>query len=93
MVTSTPAPLGFIEKPGSTALRLIRHHSKEDAFGQSMNSWLDLSMDATMFYTAADATNFVSLTSHFYSPPLALHFQNLHILYHSDILRCPIIYT
>ena len=35
------APLGFVEKPGSTALQLICHHSKEDIAGCSMNGWLD----------------------------------------------------
>ena len=29
--------LGFMEKPGSTALRLIHHHSKEDGNGHSTN--------------------------------------------------------
>src|SRR5882724_10788034 len=53
------APLGFIEKPGLTALRLICHYSKEDAFGQSMNGWLDMSVDATKFYMAADAVDFM----------------------------------
>jgi len=33
------APLGLVKKPGSTALRLINHHSKEDTFRQSKNGW------------------------------------------------------
>jgi len=89
------APLGFIEKLGSTALRLICHHSKEDAFSQSTNSWLDPFLDATMLYMATDAADLVSLTSSFCSPlplPPTLYFQNLRILYHSKILHCPIIY-
>jgi len=60
------APLGFVEKPGSTALRLIRHHSKEDDMGFSTNGWLDPSIDATKFYTASDAADFVSII--FYVP-------------------------
>ena len=56
------ASLSLIEKPGSTTLRLICHHSKEDVFGQSMNSWLDSSMDATIFYMVADAADLMSFT-------------------------------
>jgi len=54
------APLGFVEKPSSMSLRLIHHHLKEDDFGQSTNSWLDPSVDATRFYMAADTAEFVS---------------------------------
>jgi len=69
-------PLGFVEKPGSTALKLIRHHSKEDRFGNSMNSWLDLSYDTMKFYTTSDAAEFVSFTHYHYiflSLPCTIH--------------------
>jgi len=55
------APLGFIEKPGSTMLRLIHPHSKEDTIGNSTNGWLDPLQEATKFYTAADAVDFLSV--------------------------------
>ena len=55
------APLGFIEKPGSTTLHLIHHHSKINLYGDSTNNRLDPTIDATRFYTAADAANFVSI--------------------------------
>jgi len=58
--------LGFIEKPGSTVLRLIHHHLKEDRFGNSTNSWLDLSYDTMKFYTTSDAAEFVSFTHYHY---------------------------
>ena len=54
------APLGFVEKPGLSLLRLFHHHSKENKFGHSTNEWLDPSLDATRFYTAADAADLVS---------------------------------
>ena len=54
------APLGFIEKPGSSTLRFIYHHLKEDSFSHSTNSWLDPSIGSTKFYLAADAADFVS---------------------------------
>jgi len=41
------APLGLVEKPGSTSLRLIRHLSKLDHLGGSTNGWIDLSVNAT----------------------------------------------
>jgi len=79
------APLGFIEKPGSTALCLICHHSKIDLYGDSMNSWLDPTIDVTKFYTAVDAADSVSihlLHSLFISPlqPTVL-FQTSHVIY------------
>ena len=54
------APLSFIEKPGTSTLRLICHHSKEDHLRSSMNSWIDPSVDPTRFYTVAEAAEFVS---------------------------------
>jgi len=54
------APLGFVEKPGLSLLRLFHHHSKENKFGHSTNEWLYPSLDATRFYTAADAADLVS---------------------------------
>jgi len=56
-------PLGFVEKPGSTVLRLIHPHLKEDSHRNLMNGWLDPSCDMTKFYTAADAAEFVSVPS------------------------------
>jgi len=56
------APLSFVEKPSSIVLRLICHHSKEDGFSQSTNGWLDPPVDATRFYMATNAADFVSLT-------------------------------
>jgi len=54
------APLGLVEKPGSTSLRLIRHLSKLDHLGGSTNGWIDLSVNATKYFSAADAADFVS---------------------------------
>jgi len=65
------APLGFVEKPGSTTLQLICHHSKEDHAGFFTNGWLDPSIRVIRFYTASDAADFMSIL--FY-----LHFPYLH---------------
>ena len=54
------APLGFIEKPGSSVLILIHHHLKEDDLGQLTNEWMDPSIGATKFYLAANVADFVS---------------------------------
>jgi len=54
------APLGFVEKPGSSTLRLICHHSKEDHLSLSTNGWLDPSIYLTKFYMVANAVDFVS---------------------------------
>jgi len=53
-------PLGLVEKPGSTALRMIRHFSKEDKFGDLTNSWVDSVDFPTRWFTAAQAADFVS---------------------------------
>jgi len=53
-------PLGLVEKPGSTDLRMICHFSKEDQFGHSMNSWVDSDDFPTHWFTAAETANFVS---------------------------------
>jgi len=68
------APLGLVEKPGSDALRMIRHHSKEDGLGQSTNSWIDASINATKYYSASDTADFVS-TRHSLYYPLSPQFQ------------------
>jgi len=70
---------------------LICHHFNKDVFGQSMNSWLDPSMDATRFYTAADDADFVSLMFWhlFHSLPYYM-IQNSHVIYHGELLLCPI---
>jgi len=88
------APLGFIEKPGSTVLRLIHHHSKEDGLSQSTNGWLDPSMDATRFYMAADATDFMSLTFWpLFFPIYTTCFKNSCILYHNELLYIAFFYA
>jgi len=56
-------PLGFVEKPGLTALTLICHQSKEDKFGQSTNGLLDPWGRCHKIYTATDITDFVSNVS------------------------------
>src|SRR5882724_10337599 len=58
------APLGFFEKPGSSALHLIRHHSKEDGLGHLTNGWLDPSDGAMKFYSAMSVEDFVSFLIH-----------------------------
>src|SRR5882724_6688523 len=45
-------PLGLVEKPGSVDLWMICHFSKEDQFGLSTNSWLDLDDFPTRWFTA-----------------------------------------
>jgi len=68
------APLGLVEKPGSTALRMIRNHSKGDHLGQATNAWLDPSVNTTKYFSAADAADFLSLFSTVlsYLPPCHL---------------------
>ena len=53
-------PLGLVEKPGSVDFRMIRHFSKEDLFGRSTNSWLDLDEFPTHWFTACQTAEFVS---------------------------------
>ena len=53
-------PLGLVEKPGSSALRMIRHFSKEDHLGVSTNSWVDSDDFPTRWFTAAQTADFVS---------------------------------
>jgi len=60
-------PLGLVEKPGSSALRMIRHFSKEDQFGQSTNGWVDSDNFPTRWFTAAETANFVSVVLRFIS--------------------------
>ena len=89
------APLGLIEKPGSSALRLICHHSKEDDLGQSTNRWMDSSIGATKFYLAANAADFVSLpyTLPYFSPtPIHTipHIQISHIIYTVSFYDTPL---
>ena len=52
--------LGLVEKPGSSSLWMIHHHSKEDSFGQSTNGWIDTSLNATKYYSATNAADIVS---------------------------------
>jgi len=61
--------LGLVKKPSSTALRMIHHFSKEDHLGQSTNGWLDSDDFLTLWFTALQTADFVSLA--FYSLYLA----------------------
>ena len=72
------APLGLVEKPRSTALRMIHNHSKEDHLRQATNTWLDPSVNATKYFSAADAVDFVSLFSTVlcYLPPCHLSYYS-----------------
>src|SRR5882724_11164027 len=63
------APLGFVEKLGSSALNLICHHSKEDHLGSSTNGWIHTSPGATKFYSAVHAAKFVSFATLIKFPP------------------------
>src|SRR5882724_3946462 len=56
-------PLGFVENPGSTALRLICHHSKEDHFSMSTNGWINMTFSTAKFYSVAHATAFMNIYS------------------------------
>jgi len=60
------APLSLIEKPGSNALQMIRHHSKEDHHGHSTNGWINVSINATKYYSASDTADFVSTPTSLY---------------------------
>ena len=55
-------PLWLVDKPGSKDLRMIRHFSKEDQFGQSMNSWVDSDNFPTCWFTAATVASFESIS-------------------------------
>jgi len=55
-------PLRLIEKPGSNALCMIHHFSKEDHLGHSTNSWLDLDYFPTHWFMASQTADFMSLT-------------------------------
>src|SRR5882724_4520343 len=62
-------PLGLVDKPSSQDLRMIRHFSKEDQFGHSMNSWIDSDNFPTCWFTVAMVASFVSVL-YFIPPPL-----------------------
>jgi len=53
-------PLGLVEKPGLVDLHMIHHFSKEDLFGHSTNSWLNLDDFPTRWFTACQTADFVS---------------------------------
>ena len=83
------APLGFVEKLGSSALHLICHHSKEDHLGSSTNGWIHTSPGATKFYSAVHAAKFVSfatLIKFTSSPPTSKN--TMHYLHdsHSNVI-------
>ena len=61
-------PLGHVEKPGSLALHMIHHFSKEDHLGVSTNSWVDSDDFPTQWFTAAQMANFVSFCYIFFLP-------------------------
>jgi len=61
------APLGLVEKLGSSALCLIFHHSKEDHLSESTNGWIDTNINAMKYFSAADTADFVSLIFVLYS--------------------------
>src|SRR5882724_10544488 len=56
-------PLGLVKKPGLTILWMICHFSKEDQFGHSMNSWVDLDNFMMHWFIAAKTADFVSSPS------------------------------
>ena len=71
-------PLGLVEKPGSSALRMIRHFSKEDQFGDSTNSWVDSVDFPTRWFTAAQTADFVSLDLTYFPESPFFHVSVLH---------------
>ena len=81
------APLGFVQNPGLSALRLICHHSKKDHLGMSTNGCIYMSAGVTKFYLAAHAVDFVSvyILSLTFSPPshvqmpFVIHMSVFHI--------------
>ena len=89
-------PLGFVEKPGLTALTLICHQSKEDKFGQSTNGLLDPWGRCHKIYTATDITDFVSNVSICIPlfPPWCWypHFNSC-VIYYGELHAFPIIMT
>jgi len=50
----------FVEKPRTSVLLLIQHHSKEDNLSFATNAWIDSSAGVTKFYSTAHASDFVS---------------------------------
>ena len=56
-------PLGLVEKPGSSALHMIRHFSKLDQYSDSMNGWVDSDDFPTCWFSVSQLANFVSVHS------------------------------
>jgi len=87
-------PLGLGEKPGSTALCMIRHFSKEDKFGDSTNSWVGSVDFPTRWFTAAQAADFVSFDLVYLPqmpslPVSVLHMAHFSLYYFiSSLLGC-----
>ena len=77
------APLGFIEKPGSSTLCLICHHLKEDHLGMSTNVWINASTGATKFYSVAHAAHLVSDYIHSLRLPPSPHIRMLVVIHMS----------
>ena len=56
------SPVSLVEKyPGDGKWRMIRHLSKTDGDGFSMNQWLDSTDFPTVFYSVATVASYVSL--------------------------------
>jgi len=78
------APLGLVEKLGSTALHLIHHLSKQDHLGKSTNGWINSSINSTKYFSAANAANLMSISfsTAFYAHTIRYTFKqptcNLH---------------
>jgi len=79
-------PLGFVENPGSTALRLIHHHLKEDRFGNSMTAGWILLMIQQNFYTGFRSCQslwvLLYIIIFFYNLPCTTHLytSTLHVI-------------
>ena len=70
-------PLGLVERPGSVDLRMIHHFLKEDQFGHSTNSWLDLDDFLTKWFTACQMAEFMSLRSFIIFAPTYMFLSTL----------------
>jgi len=70
-------PLGLVKKPSLEELGMISHFSKEDQFGQSTNSWVDLDNFPTWWFTAAKTADFVSVSFDLFAPYMPpLHYTH-----------------
>jgi len=54
------SPMGLVEKvPGDSQWRMIRHLSKQDDEGQSMNGWMESDEFPTIYFTASWVCHYV----------------------------------